>query len=200
MIRVLGKYIPENSVLPASELFKKYSFLLKITKSRRSKTGDYTHPGKSSGHIITVNHDLNQYAFLITFVHEVAHMDCWEKYKNNVQPHGAEWKAEFKTLLLPFLNPDIFPPELLSMLKKYIQNPAASSCIDVNLMRELKKYNTNYGDFFLLEEIMENALFSLRDGRVFVKGKLQRKRFKCTEVSSKRNYLISPIAEVKQLP
>lgn len=199
VIEVLRKYIPEEAVLPASAIFKNFSFLLKITKSRRSKTGDYTHPGKITGHIITINHDLNKYAFLITFVHEVAHMACWEKHKNTVSPHGIEWKNEFKDLLEPFLNSYVFPASLLSKLNKYIQNPSASSCIDINLMRELKKYNDNYGDFFLLEEIGENSVFSLRDGRIFVKGKLQRKRFKCVELSSRKNYLISPVAEVKQI-
>ncbi|CAN5549065.1 SprT-like domain-containing protein [soil metagenome] len=200
VIEVLRKYIPENSVEPVSTLFKKYSFLLKITKSRRSKTGDYSHPGRDSGHIITVNHDLNKYAFLITFIHEVAHMSCWEKNKNNVAPHGIEWKSEFRHHLEPFLHDQIFPNELLLKLKKYILDPAASSCNDVNLMRELKKYNHNYGDFFLLEELSENSLFALRDGRIFVKGKLLRKRYKCIEVSSKKNYLISPVAEVKEVP
>ena len=126
-------------------------------------------------------------------------MSCWEKYKNSVPPHGTEWKNEFRDLLKPFLQRTIFPEDLLQHLNEYIRNPYASSCIDVNLMRELKKYNDNHGDFHLLEEISENSLFALKDGRVFVKGKLLRKRFRCIEVSSKRNYLISPVAEVTQV-
>ena len=41
------------------------------------------------------------------------------------------------------------------------------------------------------------ALFKLKNGRVFRKDEKLRKRYKCTEVKTKRIYLFSPVAEVE---
>jgi len=40
-------------------------------------------------------------------------------------------------------------------------------------------------------------MFKLKDGRIFRKEEKLRKRYKCTEISSKRVYLFSPVAEVE---
>jgi hypothetical protein len=41
------------------------------------------------------------------------------------------------------------------------------------------------------------TLFKLKNGRVFRKDEKLRKRFKCTEISTRRVYLFSPVAEVE---
>jgi hypothetical protein len=41
------------------------------------------------------------------------------------------------------------------------------------------------------------ALFKLKNGRVFRKEEKLRKRYKCTEIKTRRVYLFSPIAEVE---
>jgi hypothetical protein len=64
-------------------------------------------------------------------------------------------------------------------------------------MRVLKKYDENPGDLVLVEQIAEGACFSLEDKRVFRKGKKLRKRYQCTELSTGKLYLFSPIYEVK---
>ena len=48
-----------------------------------------------------------------------------------------------------------------------------------------------------VEKLPVNAVFKIKDGRVFRKGEQLRKRFKCVEVSTKRVYLFSPVAEVE---
>ena len=60
----------------------------KVKKSRSSKYGDYRPPLKGSNHLITINYDMNKYAFLITLVHEIAHLTNWNKHKDKVKPHG----------------------------------------------------------------------------------------------------------------
>lgn len=198
--RVLKQYIPEAAVEIAAQWILQFHFHLKITAGRNSKLGDYTSPHAKGIHFITVNHNLNKYAFFITYVHEVAHLVTYEQYKfarPAVRPHGKEWKRNFKNLIWPFLNESVFPPEVLYTLKKYMNNPAASSCSDADLQRVLRRYDANQ-DLKLLEDLPMHAYFEL-NGRIFKKGKLLRKRFECLEMSSKKLYLVSNIAEVKQV-
>ena len=193
----LSKYIPAETVETLTDWILDYKIKVKITRSRHTKFGDYRAPQNGHGHRITINHDLNKYAFLITFIHEVAHLVVREKYKRSVAPHGNEWKHEFKVLLHPFLNHHIFPEDVLEALKKYFLNPAASSCTDVNLYRSLKKYNHHNPSSLHLEELPEQSIFQLSNGMIFKKGKLLRKRFECFEIKTKKIYLVSPVAEVE---
>src|SRR3954467_6000025 len=100
---VLKKYMPEHAVEPCADWVIQHRVRVNITKSRASKYGDYRPPQRGKGHLISINHDLNRFAFLITFVHEIAHLSCEIKYKRNIDPHGREWKQEFQLLLSPFL-------------------------------------------------------------------------------------------------
>lgn len=192
---ILTKYLPDNTVDIIAGWIFHYDFKLKIKKSRASKYGDYRPPLKGTNHQITINHDMNKYAFLITLVHEVAHLTNWNKHRNRVKPHGEEWKSEFKVLMQPFINEEVFPPDVLSALTRYMRDPAASSCSDPHLMRVLKQYDVRVNTV-LLEELPANTIFMYSQGRYFVKGEKIRTRFKCVELKTKREYLFSPLAEV----
>ena len=96
----------------------------------------------------------------------------------------------------PFLNTDIFPLEIFSALRKYIQNPAASSCSDTQLLRTLKLYDENTHTIFL-EHLPQNAMFLYNGTRVFKKGEKIRKRFKCLEIKNGAIYLFNPLVEVE---
>ncbi|MGZ4079781.1 MAG: SprT-like domain-containing protein [Bacteroidia bacterium] len=138
---ILHKYIPEKAVPVISEWIYKFDFKLRIKKSRSSKYGDYRPPIKGENHLITINYDMNKYAFLITLVHEIAHLSNYNKNKDTVKPHGEEWKLHYKMLMNQFLTPEIFPLDVINALRKYMNNPAASSCSDTNLLRVLKNYD-----------------------------------------------------------
>ena len=138
---ILKKYLPEQSVTLIAEWIIAFDFKLKIKKERSTRLGDYTMPRNGLNHIITINHNLNKFSFLITLVHEVAHLVTYNQYKNSVSPHGKEWKKNFQELIQPFLTTDIFPIEIFSALRRYMQNPAASSCSDVHLLRTLKLHD-----------------------------------------------------------
>ena len=189
----LKPYLPEGVELYVAELIIRYRVNFKITKPRDSVYGDYMSPGIDHGHIITVNGNQNKFAFFITVLHEFAHLTTWEKYKNKVKPHGTEWKQEFKYLLMPFIQQSIFPTGLISALKKYIEDPAASTCSDEDLLIELKNYDRRRVP--LLKELPDNSKFELNN-QVFVKGKLVRTRFECTDIHNKSVFLISGLAEV----
>ena len=196
---ILNQFIPEQSVELISEWMVMFNFNLRITKNRSSKLGDFRNATSTERHKISVNHNLNPFAFLITLVHEIAHLTCWEKHKWRVKPHGEEWKGEFKKLMHYFFFENIFPEDIKFSLERYMQDPAASSCSDVNLQRVLKKYDTIHhsNNFILLEQIPTETKFIYNGKRIFIKGEKIRKRIRCVEVESKRAYLFSPLAEVE---
>lgn len=193
---ILKKYLPEETVGLISEWIIEFDFKLKITKERKTRLGDYTSPRSGLNHTITINYNLNKYAFLITLVHEVAHLVTFNEHKNNVNPHGAEWKRNFQKMMHPFLTPDIFPLEVFAALRKYLQNPAASSCSDIHLLRTLKLHDEDNSSIFL-EHLPINTVFLYNGSRVFKKGERIRKRYKCVEIKSGVVFLFNPITEVE---
>ncbi len=194
---ILKKYIPEGAVDLISIWIYQFDFKLKIKKERSTKHGDYRPPLKRTNHQITVNRNLNKYAFLITLIHEIAHLTNWNKHKEKVKPHGIEWKNEFKILMKEFHNKNIFPEDIAHALDSYLKNPAASSCSDISLSRVLKKYDIKQGkEICLLEEIPLKTIFKFNGERQFIKGDRIRTRFKCIEIKTKKEYLFNPLAEV----
>jgi SprT protein len=198
---ILKKYIPEFAVSQIAIWIIEFDFKLKITKERSTKLGDYTSPRDGLNHTITINHNLNQYAFFITLVHEIAHLHTFNKHRNTVAPHGEEWKHSFRVLMTPFLNTDNLPLDIFYALRKYLQNPAAASCSDMTLMRTLKLYDSNETNshLILLEHLPYKTHFVYNGSRVFEKGEKLRKRFRCKELSTGSVYLFSPLAEVEAL-
>ena len=194
-LEAIKKYIPEAAAQQVLDYLKQYKVHLTITRNRKSVLGDYRHAIGSQTHRISVNGSLNKYSFLITLVHELAHLITFIKFKNLVDPHGREWKDIYALLLRDFLHPDIFPPDLIMALNKSMHNLPASSCSDENLMRSLKKYDTA-GGMVMVEQIPEGKFFH-SGNQLFQKGKKLRKRFQCLEVATGRLYLFSPIYEVR---
>jgi hypothetical protein len=191
----LKDYVPVAALSSVAKLVLNYGFHLKITKPRNTKLGDYRAPHGDNGHRITINGNLNQYAFLLVFLHEVAHLIVQEKHGRKVLPHGQEWKYYFRDLTLPYLNPEIFPPALLRVVAGHMKNPKASTSGDPQLTKALRMYDD--GDILKTVDDMElGQNFTLKNGRVFQKGERQRTRHKCIEITSGKNYLVSGSAEV----
>ena len=195
----LQNYLPEASASPVLALLQQYKVHLTITKERKSVLGDYRHAHQNAAHRISVNGNLNPYAFLITLVHELAHLVTFLQYGHRVQAHGREWKQVYKMLLTRFLEMHIFPADILASLRSSLHNLPASSCADEGLMRVLRRYDKKEEGMLLVEELPEGALFVLDDGKIFKKGQRLRKRFQCTEVKTGKLYLFSPIYEVKKV-
>ena len=197
MKSTLQKYLPERAVIPIMGMIKAYHIQLKIVPQRQSKHGDYRL--KSDGfHQITVNSNLNKYRFLVTTVHEVAHLLAFKTYGYSILPHGAEWKHTFQKLMLPFLKPEIFPADLLPVLARHFKSPTASSDTDAQLSLALKQYDIPNDKSFIFE-IPHGSIFQLPNGRKFKKGKRIRKRYECQELSSGKMYVFQPNAEVDLL-
>jgi SprT protein len=196
----LKNHIPEKSVDLIWPLIKDFDFNLTVTKERKTKHGDYRMPNSSGqSHRISVNGTLNKYAFLLTFIHEVAHMHTFEIYGRRISPHGKEWKRTFKKVAKPFLLAKVWPEDITLVLKNHFINPKASSAGDIVLTRVLRKYDDNKDVF--LEDLEEDSFFAINNefGRQFVKGKKRRTRYLCSELETHKTFTIHGMAKVFEI-
>ena len=170
--------------------------IIKIKPPRKTKFGDYRAlPGNR--HLITINADLNRYAFIITLLHEVAHLLAFQMHGRGIRPHGKEWKRHFSALLAKAIHIEDFPQDVEAALEKHICRTTASSCSDHHLMKVLLKYDEDKGNAILLEELCGTEIFRTANGRVFRKVRLVRTRYRCVELSTNRLYSFSPFARVE---
>lgn len=199
-LHALRDFLPPNTFDAVADYLQKYKVHLTITRERKSVLGDYRNAYQNKSHRISVNGNLNSYSFLITLLHELAHLLTFDKYGHRVQSHGKEWKKLYGELLFQFVQNKVFPADIQQQLLATLSNPGASSCSEDGLMRVLKKYDPKQEGQMLVEEIPTQQLFKLKDGRIFLKGEKLRKRYRCEEVSSKKVYLFSPVFEVELVP
>jgi SprT protein len=195
---LLQQFLPEGAYEQVAPFFQKYSVHLTLTRERKSVLGDYRHPVPSAPqHRISVNINLNPYSFLITLLHELAHMLTYVNFANRVQPHGKEWKTQFRHILIPFMGKRYFPPDVERALHAYLHNPAASTCTDPNLYKSLYRYDEHRPGFKLIDELEDNQHFETEDGQRFQKLEKLRTRTRCKHLRSGKVYFFQGIVEVK---
>lgn len=191
--------MPEHAVKPVFELIVANQVHLKIVNERQTRHGDYR-KAVNGKHEITVNANLNKYRFLITLIHEIAHLAAFEKYGRNIKPHGNEWKLTFQQLMLPFIRPEIFPHSVLPLVANHFRNPSASSDTDARLAFALKQFDERKSDIYFIHEVPNGSKFRIQNGRIFQKKGLRVKRYECLELSTGRLFLFNANAEVEILP
>lgn len=195
VLSTLRHHLPERAVPYCLQLWQEKPFTLKIAKSRLTKVGDFTSRRNAERPQITLNGDLNPYSFLVTYIHEVAHLFVFLNFSRNTEPHGEHWKYAFRRLMSPMLTPEVFPEEVLIPLMDHMENPKASSFADVTLTKALRSFDADAQTIVILSDVPEGSIFKLHD-RYFQKGRLRRTRVLCKEINSKRQYLVPAEAEV----
>ncbi|CDF78305.1 conserved hypothetical protein, SprT-like family [Formosa agariphila KMM 3901] len=195
MQNILQHYIPEKAIPKVLELLNNDKLEFIVKKERKTRHGDYRKL-PNGRHLITVNANLNPYRFLITLIHEIAHFEAFKVYGVTIKPHGKEWKYTFQHLMLPFINPDIFPYELLPLLAKHFINPKATSDTDHVLALALKQFDEKSDKTYIFEA-PKGSIFKIYNGRKFKKGNKRVKRFECIEINTGKTYLFSPNAEIE---
>ena len=195
----LQVYLPNGSFEDVLHYLQHYKVQLTISRHRQSILGDYRHAHAGKTHRISVNGNLNKYAFLITLLHELAHLFTYEQFGHRVMAHGKEWKNEFGKILAKFLVKKIFPDDVEKALLHTLHNPAASSCGDEKLLRVLNNYDAKKDGVYLVENVAEGSLFKIKGGRIFKRGLQVRKRYKCVEIKTGKLYLFSPVYEVEMV-
>ena len=193
---LLSPFLPEGTALYLAELIDKYEVDFTISKPRKTKLGDYRYPQNGEPHKISVNGNLNKYAFLLTSVHEFAHLTAFENYGPRIPAHGKEWKHEFNILFNPLLKMNIFPFDVTEALSNYMDNVKASSHSDERLLRVLRRYDEK--KMPLVETLEIGQKFKL-NGKNFVKGKKLRKYHICSEIESGRKFRVLGLAEIEKL-
>ena len=193
-INTIEPFVPPTSVTLLSKYLRQWEVNLVITRKRVTKHGDFRalHEG---GHQITVNEMPNPYRFLITTLHEIAHLVAYKNFGRTIKPHGNEWKITYKKIMLPFLTPNIFPEALLEILQSHFRNPKASSDADFKLVMALNKFDPVNEKNYIFE-LERGEVFEIHNGRRFIRGKKRVKRYECREVDTRRMYLFSPHAQV----
>jgi hypothetical protein len=189
VLAILQTHVPTAAIDYCLGLWKATPFELKVSKSRQTKVGDFTSRGTRRHPRITLNNDLNAYQFLLTYVHEVAHLHVYLKHGNRVDPHGEQWRTTFTELMIPMLWETVFPEEILHELRRHMINPMASSFSDPRLTQVMRKFDHDADKFVMLSALPEGSIFTFQK-RQFIKGKLRRTRVLCRELKSKRDYLV----------
>ncbi len=195
---ILSHHVPAEAVAYCTNLWQELPFDFKLRKSRLSKVGDFT---CRSGYTpqITINKDLHPFLFLMTYVHEVAHLRVHKAHGFRAEAHGEKWKTTFKELMAPLLSQQIFPEPLLSGIRRHMVSPKASSFSDSELTQLFRSSDAHERSTVLLSHIPEGSVFHLH-GKWFRKGKLRRTRVLCHEVKTRKQYLVpadSPVSNTQ---
>lgn len=195
--KVLSKYVPEHYVSYVVDLLIQHPVQFRVAKPRKTKLGDFR-AERQGLHKITVNGDLNPYSFLITTIHEFAHLVTFNEHGARVKPHGKEWQQTYSKMLYPVVQAGHLPNDIAEAIEHSLLNVKASSCTDQNLYRVLMQYDPPKDGLVVLETLEKECLFEL-NGKTYRKGNLRRTRFVCTNTHNQRKYLISALALVKKI-
>lgn len=193
--RALAQRIPVPAQEYVSLLMSRFDLELHLSAPRVSKLGHFrpAHAGRPQS--ISINRDLSTERFLLTLVHELAHLICHKEYGRRIKPHGAEWKRCFQQLMTPLLCEEVFSSGILPQVIRHLNAPKATSCVDKELHRAFERLEGK--EYITLDEIPEGSRFSIRKDRQFIKGAKRRTRYLCEEVTSGRAYLIHGAAPVE---
>lgn len=183
------------------ETFNQSEYQLVISPHRSSKLGDYSPPFRNrTYHRISVNGNLNSYSFFITFLHELAHFQCWQKHQNKVKTHGQEWKSMYAFLLRNAMVQNLFPADIIEALETHLTKIKSSTTYDYQLIKVLKIHDECESDEGQKEvgDLNCGDVFEFK-GKTFKFEKIMRKRALCLLMPGSRKYSFSPFVRVNIL-
>ena len=124
-----------------------------------------------------------------------------EQNKEEVRQDTLEIYISATATMLPFINPQVFPSQLLPLLALHFKNPKASSDTDARLSLALKQFDPENDKNYVFE-IPAGGTFRLYNGKLFKRGNKRVKRYECLEISTGfdgKIYLFQPNAEVEYI-
>ncbi len=195
----LSYHLPADAVDHVAKLLTSHQVNLHISRHRVTKLGDFKPAANGYPHRLSVNGNLNRYEFLLVFLHEFAHMKVYEQLGRKCRPHGAEWKAVYGDLIRSFIRKGCFDPLLTEPLTEYSYRVKASGVADITVAAALRQFDDRPGSatkWMFLAEVPDQAAFTMRNGRRFVKTKKIRTRYRCRCLDTKRYYLVHGEARV----
>lgn len=168
----------------------------KLTRERLSKHGDYrshVHPWR---HQISINITLPPFHFLVTLLHETAHLMVHEHYKDHGEPHGPRWSRAFSGIIVPYMQPGVLPQKLAHALHNHVANGYATTTGDPLLLAIFRELDGTALSVITLETIPTGSIFALK-GQLFRKGEKLRTFFKCHSLTHGKDYRVRATAEVE---
>lgn len=196
-INELEHFLPANTYTKIAPYFKEYNIHITITKDRVTVLGDYRRPTREYPyHRISINGNLNRYSFLITLLHELAHLEAYVIYRHTIMPHGNEWKNIYRSLLRKFIGKNIFPTTLENVIIDHLSDITAATCSDPKLYMALKQYDKKRKYARLVNELTIRQKFRTKDGRIFEVIEKLRTRYRCREQKTGAIYIFPGLAEV----
>lgn len=189
----LSRYIHSDAINKIESWLEDFNLDLVVSRPSKTRLGVFIKRPNTRDRIV-INDNLNKYAFLITLIHELAHASVAHKFKNNVRPHGQEWKDEFRKMMISFLTPRFFPNDILECLSKHLINPSSSTSRDVELSTILQKYDNR--NIITVHQLDDGDEFKTIDGKKFRRICKLRKNYKCINLENSRLYRVSPLTEV----
>lgn len=197
----LRQYLPASAVDDIYQYLNRHAVHLHITRERSSKLGDYRRPHKEHNyHAISINGNLNPYMFLLVLLHEMAHLDTYLQYRNQVQPHGHEWQNSYAQLINQYNQTDNFPENVRTMLTHYtLRIPLRRQWL-TRIETELSHYDTDYNpnDDLRVRDLKPGTIFYLKKRPELLLqmiGKL-RTRYQCTAENGVMSYSVRGDAQV----
>jgi SprT protein len=184
----LRQFLPDGSFELIAPYLTDYKVKMTITKGRKSILGQFKYDTRTGQNSISVNGDLQAYNFLLTLAHEVAHCICFNKYKKSVLPHGKEWQIINGQVLNQLIDAQIFPADIVAVLKKNLFSQRAS-CGDLELEKVLMKYDTSQSHLTTVSQLGVGQKFLTPDGREFLVKEKRRTRYLCEELNTSKAYL-----------
>jgi hypothetical protein len=161
----------------------------RISRPRKSKIGDYKYNYLKKSHSISVNINLSEIQFLVTFIHELAHKKCFDLFVGKVFSHGEEWKNIFVELLIEARNELILSPEWDDVLMSNVKRPKAT----------FTRYDEINENCVLVLNLAVESKFELRNGRRFQLVKKIRTRYLCTDLNNGQLYSVSGRTPIERL-
>jgi SprT protein len=158
---------------------------LKIVKPRKRRLGDYFYNAEDREHRISLNNNLGEDFFLLTFIHELAHKKTFDRHGRKVLPHGKEWKKCFKKLLEEGLK-ITSDAKTVNLLKTHFKKPMASVRIKDESYQGLTAADLKFNDKFQIKG--SSITYIIKEKR--------RTRFNCISTANNKDYVISSEAPV----
>ena len=118
----IAERLPPVACRYVADLLGRHPVELRVVPRRATKLGDHRPPSSTvPWHRITVNDDLNRYAFLVTLLHELAHLTTHVEHRSRrrLRPHGREWQGQFSRIIEPVVAQRLVPGDLIDAQNAY---------------------------------------------------------------------------------
>lgn len=194
LAKQLDGFIPPSAKVMVADFLIKKNAQLTISKPRKTKLGDYRPPVKQAYHRVSVNGDLNSYAFLLVTIHEFAHLLVWNNYKNSAKIHGAEWKMHYQQLYKEYQH--CFPENLQIILQEHFKKLTAATLNNPMLIRNLIHMDSA-AEITMVNDLQKGDIFDFNDKKFKIIEK-RRTRYLCKNIDSGKKYLVSGVAVVNR--